>query len=333
MPLTDWPQHHADAFADARVLVTGGAGFIGSHLVEALLALGAQVTVLDDLTGGDPRNFDTFADDAGGRLRFVEGTILDAALLGDLAAGCGYVFHLAALGSVPDSVQRPGAYHEVNTTGTLRVLEAAREAGVRRVVFSASSAIYGDDPALPKAEAMPPAPKSPYAATKAAGEALLAAYAGSYDAPDTAALRYFNVFGPRQNANSAYAAVIAAFAHALQHGQRPTIFGDGLQTRDFVYVDNVVHANLLAARCPQPLGGGAFNIATGTSITVNDLAQRMAAAWGTPGVTPDHQPERAGDVKHSAADITRARDTLGYDTVVDFDAGLNETINWFRAQI
>ncbi|MEX2389618.1 MAG: NAD-dependent epimerase/dehydratase family protein, partial [Phycisphaeraceae bacterium] len=197
-----WPTLHGDAFADCPVLVTGGAGFIGSHLTEALLDLGARVTVLDDLTGGDVANFDTFRERAGDRLRFVEGSILDTALVRDCMQQVRYVFHQAALGSVPHSVEQPAHYHAVNATGTLHVLEAARAAGVVRVMFAASSAAYGDSEALPKIETMPVRPQSPYAATKVAGEALLRAYASSY-ALDTVALRYFNIFGPRQNANSA----------------------------------------------------------------------------------------------------------------------------------
>ena len=246
MAIVDWRRHFADQFRRQVVLVTGGAGFIGSHLTEALLELGAEVRVLDDLSGGDARNLEPFSGAAGDRLRFVEGSILDRPVLEACLAGCRWVFHQAALGSVPRSVEQPEHYVQVNVTGTVQVLEAARRAGVERVLFAASSSAYGDSPTLPKVETMPVRARSPYAASKAAGEALMSAYAACYPL-DTASLRYFNIFGPRQNANSAYAAVIAAFAASLFAGQRPVIFGDGEQSRDFTFVDNAVHANLLAA--------------------------------------------------------------------------------------
>src|SRR4051812_1588241 len=234
----DWRRLHGDYFQGARVLITGGAGFIGSHLAESLAALGASVVVLDDLSGGSCENLESF-----GPVEFIEGSITDPSTLAGCVRGSQYVFHLAAMGSVPRSVEEPRLYHDVNTTGTLNVLEAARAAGVKRVVFAASSSAYGENP-VPWMETMPPLPRSPYAATKVAGEALLSAYSANYG-PDTASLRYFNIFGPRQNANSAYAAVIAAFAKALRAGQRPVIYGDGEQSRDFTFVANVVHANLL----------------------------------------------------------------------------------------
>jgi UDP-glucose 4-epimerase len=331
--LTDWVELHGDAFAETRVLVTGGAGFIGSHLCEALTALGAEVVALDDLSGTDGSwaNLDGFF-----RGRRVEASILDEAAVADAVSGCGFVFHQAAMGSVPRSVELPRRYHEVNTTGTLNVLEAARAAGVCRVTFAASSSAYGDTPTLPKVETMPVSPRSPYAATKVAGEALLQAYAHSYagasggGGPDTAALRYFNIFGPRQNANSAYAAVIAAFAKALLAGEAPVIYGDGEQSRDFTFVDNAVHANLLAARAPGRLNGCVCNIACGERVTVNQLAARMAEQLGRPELEAQHRDERAGDVKHSLADLRAAEDALGYRPIVDFEAGLDETVAWYR---
>ncbi|MEM6457867.1 MAG: NAD-dependent epimerase/dehydratase family protein [Planctomycetota bacterium] len=329
MALTDWPSRHGGAFSGRRVLVTGGAGFIGSHLSAALVELGAEVVVLDDLSGseGSWANLDgvTVAER-------VEASILDEAALGRAAAGCGTVFHQAAMGSVPRSVRMPRRYHEVNTTGTLNVLEAARSAGVGRVVFAASSSAYGDTPTLPKVETMPVRPRSPYAATKVAGEALLRAYANSYAAeggPDAVSLRYFNIFGPRQNANSAYAAVIAAFAKALLSGERPVVFGDGEQSRDFTYVDNAVHANLLAAAADGRLGGAVCNIACGQRVTVNALAAAMAGALGRGDLQPEHRGERAGDVKHSLADLAEAGRLLGYEPVVGFEAGLAETVRWY----
>lgn len=328
--MTNWTQLHGNHFRDVRALVTGGAGFIGSHLAEALICLGAQVTVLDDLSGGDPINLEPFRSQAGPRLEFVKGTILDEALLARLTKDCRYVFHQAALGSVPRSIEQPVLYSQVNITGTLNVLEAARMNGVKRVMFAASSSAYGDSPSLPKIETMPPLPKSPYAATKLAGEALLRAYAGSYGL-DTASLRYFNIFGPRQNANSAYAAVIAAFAKALIAGQNPVIFGDGEQSRDFTFVHNAVHANLLAARSPRAIGGEVINVACGQRVTVNELALLMGQMLGKPHLTPVHQAERAGDVKDSLADLALARLLLGYEPVVDFRTGLLPTVQWYEA--
>ncbi len=323
--MTDWNKLHGPAFKGARVLVTGGAGFIGSHLSEALALLGADVLVLDDLSGGDTRNLATF------KCEFIQGTILNAPLLENTVQGCRFVFHQAALGSVPGSVDRPRAYHEVNDTGTLNVLEAARKAGVQRVMFAASSSAYGDAPELPKVETMAVQALSPYAANKAACEALMSAYANSYGM-DTVNLRYFNIFGPRQNANSAYAAVIAAFAKSLLAGKHPQIFGDGEQSRDFTFVANAVHANLLAARSTQKLTGCVFNVACGQRVTVNELATQMAQALGRPALTPQHHPPRVGDVKHSVADISAARQTLGYAPVVDFSTGLKSTVAWYQAE-
>lgn len=325
MPLTDWTKLYGSTFTGVRVLVTGGAGFIGSHLVEAMTGLGARVVVLDDLSGGSRTNVESFplAD-------LHIGSILDVDLLRRAMRDCRFVFHLAALGSVPRSLEQPLRYHEVNATGTLNVLEAARDAKVRRVVFAASSSAYGNSEQLPKIESMPPLPASPYAANKVAGEALMRAYANSYEL-DTVSLRYFNIFGPRQNANSAYAAVIAAFAKALLDGQKPTIYGDGEQSRDFTFVENAVHANLLAARHESPLRGEVFNVACGLRITVNDLAAKMAHTLGRPDLTPSHAPDRAGDVKHSLADLSQVGRTLGYQPIVEFGEGLEQTMRWYRA--
>jgi UDP-glucose 4-epimerase len=321
---TDWHRLHGDAFRGRRVLITGGAGFIGSHLAEVLFALGASVVVLDDLSGGSRANVAGFPS-----VELVVGSILDAGLVARCSAGCRFVFHQAALGSVPASVEKPRLFNDVNTTGTLNVLEAARAAGVGRVMFAASSSAYGENP-VPWVETMEPMPKSPYAATKVAGEALLRAYSGSYGL-DTAPLRYFNIFGPRQNANSAYAAVIAAFAKAVLAGKRPVIYGDGEQSRDFTYIDNVVHANLLAARRATPVGGEVINVGCGSRISVNELARKVAQMLGRSDLKPDYQPERAGDIKHSFADLARARSLLGYEPIVAFDAGLDQTLAWYRS--
>ena len=322
-----WQSIHGDAFAGAKVLVTGGAGFIGSHLCSALARLGANVVALDDLSGGGDRNFAEI-----GRVEFVRGSILDKPLLEQCIADCRYVFHQAALGSVPGSVKEPVRYYDVNVTGTINVLEAARAAGVQRLMFAASASAYGSSEALPKVETMAAEPISPYAASKVAGEAFLRAYSASYPALDTVALRYFNIFGPRQNANSAYAAAIAAFATAALAGKPPTIFGDGEQSRDFTHVDNVVHANLLASRSGGRLGGEVINVATGTRVTVNDLVAEVIGFFRNRNLRPTHAPERAGDVRHSLADVRRSKELLGYEPIVSFREGLTETLQWYAEQ-
>ncbi|MEM1026701.1 MAG: NAD-dependent epimerase/dehydratase family protein [Planctomycetota bacterium] len=341
MALVDWNNLHGEAFAAVRCVVTGGAGFIGSHLSEALLTLGAEVTALDDLSRGQSSNvelLDQHARHCRGRFTFSQASIVDAEGCRALIDGAAFVFHQAAWGSVPASVEDPGGYHDVNVTGTMNVLDAARIGGVRRVVFAASSSAYGDTPTLPKVETMPPLPRSPYAANKVACEAMMRAWACSYGRVtgrgqlDTACLRYFNIFGPRQNANSAYAAVIAAFAKALLNNERPMIFGDGQQSRDFTFVDNAVHANLLAARSEQAIGGEVMNIACGGAVTVNQLAEAMAERLGVPELKPAYREERAGDVKHSLAALERASEVIGYRPIVDFAAGLAATVDWYADQ-
>lgn len=329
MALSNKNAPYRNHFSSCTALITGGAGFIGSHLAEALVDLDARVIILDDLTGGEEANLDSFRQRAGDRLTFVKGSILDRELLKKLLHGVRYVFHEAAWGSVPRSVELPIKYNEINTTGTAYVLEEARHAGVQRVVFAASSSAYGDTPTLPKVETMPVSPRSPYAANKVACEALMLAYANCYDI-DTACLRYFNIFGPRQNANSAYAAVIAAFASALLKGERPKIFGDGEQSRDFTYVANAVHANLLAAANDAPIKGEVMNVACGQRVTVNELAQKMAKVLGREDLTAEHLPPRAGDVAHSLAALDKARQLIGYEPVVDFDTGLAQTMQWYK---
>ena len=308
----------------SHALVTGGGGFIGSHLAIALDSIGVKVTVLDDLSaGGDAAALPA-------SVEFVRGSILDFPLVEKCASGKRFVFHQAALGSVPRSVEQPRLFHEVNATGTLNVLEAARNAGVKRVMFAASSSAYGDSVTLPKIESMPAIPRSPYAANKVACEAMMSAYAASY-AIDTVNLRYFNIFGPRQSPDNAYAAVIAAFAKALLKGQHPVIYGDGEQSRDFTYVDNVVLANLLAAKSEIDLNGSVFNVACGQRITVTQLAQEMADLLGRPNLTPIYKPERAGDVKHSLADLSLITERIGYKPIVHFKQGLAITMQWYAS--
>lgn len=331
MAIVNWQKLHGSGFNGCRALVTGGAGFIGSHLCEALATLGAHVVVLDDLSGGDAANLEAAEARADGRLQLVRGSILDEQTLGRCARDCRYVFHQAALPSVTRSIEEPVRCYEVNATGTLRVLEAARAAGVERVVFAASSSAYGDAETLPKVETMPGLPKSPYAAHKLAGEHLLRAYVASYEL-DGVALRYFNVFGPRQNANSAYAGVVAAFAKALLQGQRPSIYGDGEQSRDFTFVDNAVHANLLGARPGdgRRLGGDAVNVGCGIRVSVNELARAMAEAMGRSDLAPLYHPARTGDVLHSQADLSRAESRLDYRPAASFTDGLAATVRWYR---
>ena len=324
----DWKQRHGDSFKGRRVLVTGGAGFIGSHLCETLVNLGADVVAFDDLSGGDWANLDGFADS----VTQITASILDAEAIAQATVGCAYVFHQAALGSVPRSVREPELYYNVNVTGTLNVMQAAKAAGVHRVVFAGSSSAYGDPPGdadTAKVETMPALPRSPYAATKLTGEHTLRSWSHSYGV-DTAVLRYFNIFGPRQNANSAYAAVIAAFAKALRGGVAPTIYGDGEQSRDFTFVANAVHANLLAARAQGPLQGEVFNVACGLRVSVNQLHRAMADLWGGESISPIYEAGRAGDVKHSLADIGKAQSSLGYGPIVAFDEGLAVTVEWYR---
>lgn len=304
-------------FRNARALVTGGAGFIGSHLAARLLELGASVRVLDDLSGGFRENVP-----AGAELAVA--SVADAAAVADACRGCAYVFHEAAMVSVPESVQKPDQCLQANIVGTHNVLEAARKAGVKRVLFAASAAAYGNNPKLPSREADAPDCWSPYAASKVAGEALLASAARCHGL-STASLRYFNIFGPRQNPRSAYAAAISAFTDAISHGRRPTIHGDGKQTRDFTYIDNVVHANLLAASSPRDLRGEVFNIGTGKRINLLDVIEHIGRALGV-AVEPVFGPPRAGDVRDSAADITLAREALDYEPIVDFGEGIRRTL-------
>lgn len=321
---------HLRSFYEGRsVLVTGGAGFIGGHLCDALVSLGATLRVIDDLSNSSLEHLAGLIELEPDRIRFVHGSILDDDALAEAAKGCATVFHLAALGSVPRSIEEPQRTWSVNATGTLRVLEAARRVGASRVVFAASSSAYGDQPELPKVETQPPRPMSPYAASKLAGENLLAVWARCYGL-STVSLRYFNVFGPRQAADSAYAAVVAAFAKALLNGTPPVIFGDGSASRDFTFVGNAVLATLLAGAAPASLRGEVVNVGTSSRMTILELAREMARAAGVPQVEPRFQPSRPGDVAHSQADITLARTLLGYVPVTSVSEGLAETIEHYR---
>jgi UDP-glucose 4-epimerase len=308
----------------ARCLVTGGAGFIGSHLVEALLAAGHQVRVLDDLSTGDAANLAAVR----GRIDFVQGDIRDPAAVGAAVRGTEFVFHQAALPSVPRSVADPVTTHEVCATGTLRVLVAARDAKVRRVVYAASSSAYGNLPGLPRRVTDPTLPRSPYAVAKLAGEHYCVAFSDVYGL-ETVRLRYFNVYGPRQAPDSPYAAVIPKFLRAMRAGQSPTIHGDGEQSRDFTYIDDVVRANLLAAEAPG-VSGRVYNLACGRRTSLLELVARINALLGT-DIRPVHEAPRPGDVRHSQADISAAQTDLGYSPRVGIDEGLRRCLEWYSA--
>jgi UDP-glucose 4-epimerase len=308
-----------------RVLVTGGAGFIGSHLVDRLVEEGCVVRVLDDFTSGRESNLERSKSQLDALLR---GSICDAAVLRRACDGVEVVFHQAAVPSVPRSVAEPVRTNHVNVDGTLLVLETARQAGARRVVFAASSSVYGDTVELPKVETMPPTPLSPYALQKYAGEVYCRLYAQLYGL-ETVALRYFNVYGPRQNPESEYAAVIPKFVTACLAGKPPRIYGDGEQSRDFTFVADAVEANWLAGVAPRAVGA-AINVAGGVRTTLNEL---FASVRRLTGATVDvvHEPPRVGDVKHSLAGLDRARELLGFVPAIDLDEGLARTIQSFRS--
>ena len=306
-------------------LVTGGAGFIGSHVVERLLADGEKVRILDNFSTGKPANVAPFQ----GRVEIVEGDLRDPAALARAVAGCEVVYQQAALRSVPRSIDDPLANNDVNVTGILQLLVAAKKAGVRRVVYASSSSVYGDDPSLPKVETQTPRPISPYAASKIMGEYYCRIYSQLYGL-ETVSLRYFNVFGPRQDPESKYAAVVPRFITAALAGEAAEVHGDGLQSRDFTYVDNVVDANLLAGSVPG-VAGEAFNVACGGRFTLLDVLAAIEKGLGHP-VARKHEEARAGDVKHTLADISKVRRMLGYEPKVDFEEGMRRTVDWFRQQ-
>ena len=314
--------------SSVRALVTGGAGFIGSHLAQALCQQGAEVIVLDNLSSGLRANLDWRQ--PGHRLEFVEGDIRDGALVRRCVTGCDWVFHQAAIASVPYSVEHPAETNSQNLSATLELLAAERDAGVRRFVFASSAAIYGYGPEPVKHEGLPPWPLSPYALQKYASERYGQLFHALYGI-ETVGLRYFNVVGPRQVFDSPYSGVIARFCTAFLAGTRPTIFGDGLQSRDFVYVSDVARANIRAAMAPAPqVAGRVFNIAGGRSVSLLDLVSSLNALTGQ-RLDPMFEPARAGDVRHSQADIGAAQAGFGFEASVPLREGLESTLDFYRA--
>ena len=309
----------------SKVLVTGGAGFIGSNLADELIRQGAKVSIIDDLSTGSRENLDEISGD----FQFYHGDINDAALLRKAISEAEVVFHQAALPSVPRSVENPSETHRVCVDGTFNVLLAAKENGVKRFVYAASSSAYGDQPTLPKVETMSPDPLSPYAVAKLTGELYCRSFNNVYGL-ETMALRYFNVFGPRQNPSSMYSGVISRFIDALMKGTTPVIFGDGEQSRDFTYVANVVDANIRASQASEGLGR-TVNVANGDRVSLNQLLDVLKRIAGNPDVTADYKPARTGDVKHSQADNRRALEWLGYQELVGLEEGLRRTIDWWKS--
>jgi nucleoside-diphosphate-sugar epimerase len=306
------------------VVVTGGAGFIGSHIASALSAGGARVRVLDDLSTGHRENID----EIGGDIDFIQGSVADENVLAKALDGAEVVFHEAAIPSVPRSVAEPTQTHIASVDGTFSLLLAARDKKVRRVVYAASSSAYGDQPTLPKVEQMAPDPLSPYAVAKLVGEYYCQVFTRVYGL-ETVSLRYFNVFGPRQDPGSQYSGVVSRFISCLLGNERPVIYGDGEQSRDFTYIENVVAANLSAAESTGAIGK-VINVANGARITLNELLAELKDLTGKQDVTAEYLDPRVGDVRHSLADITMARELLGYESKVDLREGLKRTIDWWK---
>ena len=306
------------------VLITGGAGFIGSNLADGLIRAGAKVRILDNFLTGFQENLD----EIDGSFDLIEGDITDPATVKKAVDGCEVIFHEAALPSVPRSVDDPLETHRICVDGTVNLLIAAREAGVRRFVYAASSSAYGDQPVLPKVETMRAEPLSPYAAAKLTGELYCRAFNSVYGL-ETFSLRYFNVFGPRQNPGSMYSGVISRFTDALMSGKQPVIYGDGEHSRDFTYIGNVVAANIAAAQTTKGIGE-TMNVANGERITLNQLLETLKQITGKPNVTADYQPGRKGDVRDSQADNRRAIECLGYETLVGLEEGLRRTVEWWK---
>ena len=312
----------------SKYLITGGAGFIGSNLAGYILDKGHDVVVLDNFATGKRENLTEIED----RIVLIDGDPRNREQADQAVGGCAAVFHQAALASVPRSVEHPWASHDVNVNGTVTVLEAARAAGVRRVVFAASSSAYGDQKTSPKHEAMQSLPISPYAAQKVACEMYMQAYAAAYGM-ETVALRYFNVFGPRQDPNGAYAAVIPAFVSRLLRGEAPIVHGDGEQSRDFCHIANVCEANWLAAHAPaENCDGRPMNIACNQAASLNQILAKLKELLDV-DIPPEYGPPRPGDVKHSLADISLAKEKIGYEPFVYFDEGLERAIDWYRENL
>lgn len=311
--------------ANKNYLVTGGAGFIGSHICERLVRDGKRVRVLDNFVSGREENLAHLE----GSVEIIRGDIRDTETVAGAVDGIDIVFHEAALGSVPRSVADPVTTHESNITGTLNVLLAARDAGVKRVVYASSSSVYGETEVLPKHEAITPQPLSPYALSKLAGEHYITIFKHVYGF-EAVSLRYFNIFGPRQDPNSQYSAVIPRFVTALLSGAPPTVFGDGQQSRDFTYVENVVEANLRASEA-DAIAGKFFNVACGGRYTLLELLAKIKEILGST-IEPVHEPPRAGDVRDSQASIEAAAQGFGYKVAVDFDEGLRRTVEWYQKQ-
>ena len=314
---------------DAVFLVTGGAGFIGSNLCEAILKLGYKVKCLDNLSTGKQENVDLFIDDK--NYTFIKGDITDLDTCMEACKGVTYVLNQAAWGSVPRSIEMPLYYEQVNIRGTLNMMEAARQNGVKKFVFASSSSVYGDHPVLPKVEGQEGNLLSPYALTKRVDEEYGKLYYKLYGL-DTYGMRYFNVFGRRQDPHGAYAAVLPKFIKQLLDDEQPTINGDGKQSRDFTYIDNVIEANLKACLAPHEAAGQAFNIAYGGREYLIDIYYTLTKALGK-DIEPKFGPDRKGDIKHSNADISKAQRLLGYDPEFDFARGLNEAIEWYKANL
>ena len=310
----------------AVYVVTGGGGFIGSHIVEELLRRNEIVRVIDNFSTGKWENVEPF--EAGAEI--IEADIAEGKNLPGFLKGADYVIHQAAIPSVPKSILDPVKSHHANVNGTLQVLNASREANVKRVVYASSSSVYGDSPTLPKHEGMMPNPLSPYGAQKLFAEIYCQVFSRAYGL-ETVSLRYFNVFGPRQDSTSQYSGVLALFIPAVLQSKRPTIYGDGLQSRDFTYVQNVVEANLLACTVPG-VAGQVFNVACGDRITVNSMLQQINKITGK-DIAPIYADPRPGDIKHSQADITRAKEHLGYQPKISFEEGLRNTIEWYRKNL
>jgi len=311
----------------ARYLITGIAGFIGSSIARALLAQGEQVRGVDNLSTGRRENITEILD----RIDFREADLLDMEAMKKACTGVHCVFHQAAIPSVPKSVRDPLGSNQANVDGTVNILIAARDANVKRVVYAASSSAYGDTPTLPKHEEMKPSPISPYAVAKLASEYYMVSFYRCYGL-ETVCLRYFNIFGPRQDPTSPYSGVLAKFITQMLAGEQPTIFGDGKQSRDFTYIDNAVHANLLAAKAPaDQVAGQVFNVATGTRADLNETFEILKKLTGFSG-TVKYGPDREGDVKHSLADISSAENYLGYAPQVNFEEGLRRTVDWYRGE-